>query len=81
MTRICKIKGFSGFVGGKDNDNVFEEGVVYEVQKVLGEIILTPIGKQPKYSKGGSEIEMQTLSHIITDGSYLLPKENNETSN
>lgn len=76
MTRICRIKGFNGFVGGKDNDGVFEEGVVYEVSKVLGQIILTPIGNHPKYSKGGIEILMQNLTQIITEGDYLLP--NNE---
>ena len=73
MTRICKLKGFSGFVGGKDNDNVFEEGVVYDVKKILGEIVLTPIGHQPKYSSGGSEILMQNLLEIINEGDYLLP--------
>ena len=75
MTRICKIKGFKGFVGGKDNDNIFEEGVVYEVKKLMGEIILTPIGNQPKYDGNGDEILMQNLSKIISLGDYLLPKE------
>lgn len=36
MTRICKIEGFNGFIGGKDNDNIFEEGVVYDVKKIMG---------------------------------------------
>lgn len=76
MTRICKIKGFRGFVGGKDNDNIFEEGVVYEVKKLMGEIILTPLGNQPKYDRNGDEILMQNLSQIISKGDYLLPKEN-----
>ena len=30
-TRICKLNSFHNFVGGKDNDNVFEEGVIYSV--------------------------------------------------
>ena len=72
-TRICKIKGFHGFVGGKDNDDIFEEGVVYQVNKLMGEIILTPVGNQPKYDKNGDEILMQDLSHIISIGDYLLP--------
>lgn len=74
MTRICKIKGFGGFVGGKDNDNVFEEGVVYEVKKLMGEIILTPLGNQPIHDRNGDEILMQNLSQIISKGDYLLPK-------
>ncbi len=73
MTRICKIKGFNGFVGGKDNDGIFEEGVVYDVKVILGQIILTPIGNQPKHSKGGSEILMQNLTQIISEGDYLTP--------
>lgn len=72
MTRICKVKGFHGFVGGKDNDNVFDEGVIYSVKKVLGEIILTPIGEQPKYDSGGNQIEMLNLEEIIITGDYLL---------
>jgi len=71
-TRICKIKGFNGFVGGKDNDNIFDEGVVYDVKKTLNEIILTPIGKQPEYD-GDERIEMLTISEIITRGEYLIP--------
>lgn len=74
MTRICKIKGFKGFIGGKDNDNIFEEGVVYEVKKIMGEIILTPIGIQPKYDRNGDEILMENFSQIISKGDYLLPK-------
>ena len=37
-SRICKLKGFKGFIGGKDNNNIFEEGIVYEVKKIMGEI-------------------------------------------
>ena len=73
MTRICKIKGFNGFVGGKDNDNVFDEGIVYSVQKLMDQIILTPIGKQPDYDGGGRKLEMLRLDEIISDGDYLLP--------
>lgn len=81
MTRICKIKGFRGFIGGKDNDNIFEEGVIYEVKKILGEIILTPVNKQPIYDSYGEEISMQHLSQIIVNGDYLLTEnELNEKS-
>ena len=75
MTRLCKVKGFHGFVGGKDNGSVFDEGVVYECRKVYGEIILTPVGKQPDYSALGAQIENQTLSEIIEEGKYLCPNE------
>jgi hypothetical protein len=40
----------------------------------MGEIILTPIGIQPKYDRNGDEILMQNLSQIISKGDYLLPK-------
>jgi len=81
MTRICKIKSFKGFIGGKDNDNIFEEGVIYEVKKILGEIILTPVGKQPTYDSYGEKISMQHLSQIIFNGDYLLTEnELNEKS-
>ena len=73
MTRLCKLRGFNGFVGGKDNDGIFEEGIVYEVKNVLGEIILTPVGNQPIYSKSGSKIDMESLEQIIIEGDYLTP--------
>jgi hypothetical protein len=72
MTRICKLKGFHGFVGGKDNDNIFDEGIIYSVKKVMGEIILTPICEQPEYDSGGNQIEMLNLEQIIGTGDYLL---------
>lgn len=72
MTRICKLKGFRGFIGGKDNDNVFDEGVVYEVRKIMGEILLTPIGTQPEFD-GEEKIENLCLEEIIVRGRYLLP--------
>ena len=72
MTRICKVKGFRGFIGGKDNDNVFDEGIVYDVKKVMGEILLTPIGKQPEFV-GDEKVENLRLEEIIIGGGYLLP--------
>lgn len=71
MTRFCKIKGFRGFIGGKDNDNIFEEGIIYEVKKILGEIIITPIGKSTEFNKGGVEISKQSLFDVIREGDYL----------
>jgi len=71
MTRLCKIEGFKGFIGGKDNDNIFEEGVVYNVTKILGQIILTPIGKSREFLKNGTKISMVSLNENIVDGSYL----------
>lgn len=73
-SRICKLKGFHNFVGGKDNDNIFEEGVIYKVENILGQIILTPIGTSPEVDSNGDKISMQNLSHIITSGDYLNPK-------
>ena len=71
MTRLCKLKSFNGFVGGKDNDRIFEEGVIYDVKVILGQIMLTPIGKQPEYDRYGEKISMLTLSEIIVQGDYL----------
>ena len=79
MTRLCKLKGFNGFVGGKDNDGIFEEGVIYNVKVILGQIMLTPIGKQPEYDRHGEKISMLTLSEIITQGDYLCTEEEIKT--
>lgn len=72
MTRLCKIKGFHNFIGGKDNDKVFDEGVVYEAKKICGEIILTPIFKQCKYDNDGAKIENLRLDEVISTGQYLI---------
>ena len=72
MTRISKVQDFHNFVGGKDNDNIFEEGVVYNITKILGVITLTPIGKHSKFTKDGRELIKMNLTEIISDGSHLL---------
>ena len=75
MTRLCKMKGFRGFIAGKDNDNMFEEDVIYNVQKFMGEIVLTPIGESSELNKYGDKIRMQSLDRIIAEGDYLFTKE------
>jgi hypothetical protein len=75
MTRLCKIKGRHNFIGGKDNDNIFEEGVVYSVQKILDNIVITPIGKQPEVDSYGDKISMQHIEEVIINGDYLIPKD------
>lgn len=75
MTRLCKVKGFHNFVGGKDNDNIFKEGIVYSVQSILGTIILTPIGE----GHMPADQTKHNLTEIILDGGYLLTQEEVET--
>ena len=70
-SRICKLKGFKGFIGGKDNNNIFEEGIVYEVKKIMGEIIFIPLGKQKEHDSHGEKLDNLPLNKIIVDGNYL----------
>lgn len=72
--RICKLKGFSGVVCGIDRGNVFDEGVVYNVQRIGSEIILTPIGNSPKFGKDGCETIRKNITDIMIDGGYLIPE-------
>ena len=75
MTRICKVKGWHNFIGGKDNDKIFEEGIIYEVRNILGTIMLTPIGKQSEVDNYGREMYTQSLEQLVMNGSYLLTQE------
>ena len=70
-SRLCKPREFYGFVGGIDRDNIFEEGTVYKIEKIMDQIILTPIGKQPEYNRDNIKIDYQSIDNIILEGDYL----------
>lgn len=44
-TRFAVVDDERDLILGKDNDGVFEKGVVYGAIKVMDEIILKPLGK------------------------------------
>ncbi len=45
QTRIVKLQGHHDVMFGQDLGKMFEDGMVYTVSKIMGEFIITPIGK------------------------------------
>jgi hypothetical protein len=71
MTRLTSIQGFGGIIAGKDNDNIFKPGDIYDVRKVGDEIILTKIGE----SDLDQNLLSATYTHIMRSGQHLVTKE------
>lgn len=74
ITRVCKLDGFPQIVYGRDFNNVFEEGAVYNVRNINGEIIFTKIGEHAKMEN----FKFLDLETIFMDGNCLLTKEEYE---
>lgn len=45
VTRIVKLDNHHDVMVGQDLSKIFEDGMVYDVRKVAGEFVITPIGK------------------------------------
>lgn len=71
VTRIAKLKGYSGgVIGGQDLANVLKEGHVYQLTDLIGQIIITDLGE---YDHALHD-NMKSFPEIMMDGSYLIPK-------
>ena len=68
ITRISKLKGFDNVILGRDLANVFKEGHVYSVDKILGEIVVHDLGEHALMDN----FEGHTIGQVATDGSYCL---------
>jgi hypothetical protein len=74
ITRFSVLPDDRKVLIGVDKANVFETGVVYEATKIMGEIILRPLGKYalPKGGEGFYPNENSTNQDIIESGSHLI---------
>ena len=59
---------------GIDKDNIFEEGVVYGVVKILDQITLKPLGRWAMKDKGYPS-KHSTIQAIAYNGLHLVTKE------
>ena len=71
-TRIAKIKNFESLILGRDLDNIFDEGHVYSIEKIIGQIIVKDLGKHV-FQK------VEEAGIILQKGTYLLTE--NESHN
>lgn len=73
VTRFAVIPDERRLILGVDKDNLFEAGQVYEVSKILDEIVIKKIGKYslPKigHPSEGSDVNAQVYygKHLITE--------------
>ena len=74
ITRFSIIPDERRVLLGVDKSGIFDAGIVYQVTKILGQIIMTPIGEYALEKKGcpseGSDIAtiMYSGLHLITSG-------------
>lgn len=71
ITRISKLKGYNHILAGRDLANIFEEGHVYEITKVLGVIMVKDLGE---YKMPDDPRIHTDFTSIMKDGTYLLVK-------
>lgn len=72
ICRIASLNKFQGVLLGRDMGSVFKEGHVYSAVEVLGEIVLTDLGKHAIPEWLGSN---GTINHYATSGVVMLTKE------
>jgi hypothetical protein len=70
-TRICKLDGFPKIIYGRDFAELLEEGWVYSIRKVCGEIIISKIGKHAK----GYDYFGKSWKDLMEDGIPLMTEE------
>ena len=73
ITRISKL--FGNIIAGKDMADVFKEGHVYSVDKIMDTIIIEDLGEYESEATRGWQ-----FSDIMMDGRHLLTKEEYEHS-
>jgi len=77
ITRISKIKGYNNILGGRDLANIFKDGHVYQLSKIMGEIVVKDLGVHAN-RKGLTVDRGHKFSTIMLDGSYLLTEKEYE---
>lgn len=68
VCRITSLRGFGGVIIGTDLGGILTEGHVYSATRMMGEIILTDLGKHAVEEGHQSQSGVMTA----TVGSYLM---------
>lgn len=74
FTRLSVLPDNRKLLLGIDKDNIFEPGIVYEVHKILDEIILRPVGKY-SLPKTGYPSELSEVNAIVYSGHHLITED------
>lgn len=74
LTRIVKLKNRPNILMGRDLNNIFKDGHVYDVRECLGEIMITDLGEHALMEK----YDAQPLDNVIKSGTHCFTKEEYE---
>ena len=77
VTRLSVINDERNLLLGKDGANIFEKGMVYEVVKILDQIVIREIGKSIIPETGHPSIKSDNNT-IICYGEHLLTQEDKD---
>lgn len=81
VTRIVKLNKHHNVIVGQDLSGIFEDGMVYDVRKVMGEFIITPIGKSAHMTVAKKRFpewkgeDPRTKHQILMDGTTYITEE------
>lgn len=80
VTRIVKLDKHHDVIVGQDLSKIFEDGMVYDVRKVMGEFVITPIGKSAHVAVAKKRFpsfnsDPRTKAQILMDGSTYITEE------
>lgn len=73
-TRFAVIDDERNLLLGKDNDEIFEKGVVYGAVKIMDEIVLKPLGKYA-LEEAGQPCAGSTVSDMVATPKHLYTEE------
>lgn len=72
ITRISVLPDERKLLLGIDKANIFTPGIVYDISKILDEIVIRPIGKYALPAKGDIPCELSAAEDIIYYGFHLI---------
>lgn len=80
VTRIVKLNNHHNVIVGQDLSGIFEDGMVYDVRKVMGEFIFTPVGKSAHTMVANErfpsfKFDPRTKAQILMDGTTYITEE------
>lgn len=77
ICRIVSLRGFGGVILGRDMGGIFNEGHVYAVYKIMGEILFKDLGEHAvaKWLENEKGTLVGRIGHYATSGVTMLTKE------
>ena len=74
LTRIVKLKDRHNILMGRDLNNIFKDGHVYDVTECMGEIMITDLGEHALMEK----YHARHLDDVVRSGIHCFTKEEYE---